>query len=115
MEELLRLWVSTPSLPGDQRVRLSSSDATSRTTQPTALPTAGRGQLLRAEDPALWAGAFIMLAPSTACSSLRQYAFRRAGCREIRLSGSTRGEWAAPQGVTLSPTLPRSDDFSPAW
>src|SRR2546426_12834751 len=47
-----------------------------------------------------------MLAPSTACASLRQYVFRRAGCREIRLSGSTRGEWAAPQGVTLSPTLP---------
>jgi hypothetical protein len=26
--------------------------------------------------------------------------------REIRTSGSTRGEWAAPQGVALSPTLP---------
>ena len=25
--------------------------------------------------------------------------FRRAGCREIRLSGSMRGEWVAPQGV----------------
>jgi hypothetical protein len=25
--------------------------------------------------------------------------------REIRTSGSTRGEWAAPQGVALSPTL----------
>ena len=41
-----------------------------------------------------------------ACASLRQYVFRRAGCREIRLSGSTRGEWVAPQGVALSPTLP---------
>src|SRR5260370_38100610 len=25
--------------------------------------------------------------------------FRRAGCREIRLSGSMRGEWVAPHGV----------------
>ena len=32
--------------------------------------------------------------------------FRRAGCREICLSGSTRGEWDA-RCVALSPTLPR--------
>jgi GxxExxY protein len=28
--------------------------------------------------------------------------------REIRMSGSTRGEGAAPQGVAFSPTLPRN-------
>jgi hypothetical protein len=39
------------------------------------------------------------------CACLRRYVFRSAGCREIRLSGSTRGEWVAPQGVALSPTL----------
>ena len=39
--------------------------------------------------------------PSTACASLRQYVFRRAGCREIRLSGSMRGEWVAPQECRL--------------
>ena len=42
---------------------------------------------------------------ATACAYLRRDVFRRAGCREIRLSGSTRGEWVAPQGVALSPTL----------
>ena len=41
----------------------------------------------------------------TACACLRRYVFRRAGCREIRLSGSTRGEWVAPPSVALSPTL----------
>jgi len=33
-------------------------------------------------------------------------AFRRAGCREIRMSGSTRGEWAGISVLALSPTLP---------
>src|ERR1019366_4676792 len=44
LEELLRLWVSTPSLPRHQLVRSWSSHAASETTQPTALPTAGRGR-----------------------------------------------------------------------
>jgi hypothetical protein len=67
---------------------------------------AGRGQLLRT-DPATWVGEFVDADNrATACACLRQYVFRRAGCREIRLSGSTRGEWDAPQGVALSPTLP---------
>ena len=39
---------------------------------------------------------------SRACECLWVRVFRRAGCREIRLSGSTRGEWVAPQG---SPSL----------
>src|SRR5258708_753805 len=37
---------------------------------------------------------------------LRQYGLRRAVCRALRVSGSTRGEWVEPQGVALSPTLP---------
>ena len=32
---------------------------------------------------------------TTACAYLRRDVFRRAGCREIRLSGSARGEWVA--------------------
>ena len=31
--------------------------------------------------------------------------FRRAGCRETRMSGSTRGEWAGISVLALSPTL----------
>jgi len=46
LEELLRLWVSTPSLPRDQLVRPLPSHAAYETAQPTALPTAGRGQFL---------------------------------------------------------------------
>ena len=72
----------------------------------TALPTAGRSQLLRA-DPAFWAGAFIRLATVNCLCKPAAIRFRRAGCREIRLSGSMRGEWVAPQGVAFSPTLPR--------
>ena len=52
-----------------------------------------RSQLLRA-DPAIGAGASV----AGAINCLRKPAakvFRRAGCREIRLSGSTRGEWGA--------------------
>ena len=40
-----------------------------------------------------------MQLPAHACDEL---VFRRAGCREIRLSGSTRGEWVAP---SVSPSL----------
>ncbi len=40
--------------------------------------------------------------PSTACACLRRFVFRRAGCREIRLSGSTRGEGVA---LIVSPSL----------
>src|SRR5665811_270573 len=46
LEELLRLWVSTPSLPRDQHVCSIPSHAAPETAQPTALPPAGRGQLL---------------------------------------------------------------------
>src|SRR4029077_19534541 len=94
-----------PSLPRHQHVRRETSHAF-ETTQPTALPTAGRGQFLRA-DPAIRAGEVVEAGSrATACACLRQYVFRRAGCREIRLSGSTRGEWVALQRVALSPTLP---------
>src|SRR4029077_17276405 len=101
---LLRLWISTSGLQRDQHVHSIPSHAALETAQPTALPSAGRSQLLRA-DPASWAGALIRLAaaqlPVQACGE----SFRRAGCREIRLSGSMRGEWVASQGVALSPTL----------
>jgi RNA-directed DNA polymerase len=46
LEELLRLWVSTPSLPRDQLVRSLPSHAASETAQSTALSSAGRGQFL---------------------------------------------------------------------
>src|ERR1035437_8605617 len=39
---------------------------------------------------------------ATACACLRRDVFRRAGCREIRLSGSTRGEWVARKCRPLS-------------
>src|ERR1019366_9518823 len=95
LEELLRLWVSTPSLPRHQPVRSWSSHAASETTQPTGLSTAGRSQLLLA-NPAIWAGGLVKAGSrATACVCLRRDVFRRAGCREIRLSGSTRGEWVA--------------------
>src|ERR1039457_1290681 len=117
MEELLRLWVSTPSLPRDQHVRSIPSHAAPETAQPTALPTAGGGQLLRT-DPATWVEELVDAGDrATACACPRREAFRRAGCREIRLSGSTRGEWVAPQGVALSPTLPslREKFWAPAF
>src|SRR5205085_3362529 len=85
--------------PRDQHVRSIPSHAAPETAQPTALPTAGRGQLLRA-DPAFWTGEPVAAdSRATACACLRRHVFRRAGCREIRLSGSTRGEWVAPRGV----------------
>src|ERR1039457_5791584 len=57
--------------------------------------------------PATWVVEFVDADNrATTCACLRQYVFRRAVRREIRLSGSTRGEWDAPQGVALSPTLP---------
>jgi hypothetical protein len=58
--KLLQLWVPARRLRRDQHVRSGSSHAAFETTQPTALPSAGRGQLLRT-DPALWSGAFIRL------------------------------------------------------
>src|SRR5580704_4158602 len=58
MRELLQPWVSVASLFRDQHVRPLSSHAATETTQPTAFPTAGRSQLLRA-DPAFWAGASV--------------------------------------------------------
>jgi len=53
--------LSARGLRRDQHVRSCSSHAAPETTQPTALPTAERGQLLPA-NPALWAGASVVLA-----------------------------------------------------
>jgi PAS domain S-box-containing protein len=58
--------MSTASLSRDQCVRSRSSHAAFETSQPTALPSAGRSQLLRT-NPALWAGTSVGLA---ACNCL---------------------------------------------
>src|SRR5712692_5270924 len=52
MEELLRLWVPQRGIRRDQHVCSRPSHAASETAQPTALPSTGRGQLLRT-DPTL--------------------------------------------------------------
>jgi hypothetical protein len=51
---------------------------------------------------------------ATACACLRRDVFRRAGCREIRLSGSTRGEWVARKCRPLSYSTGHLFFFSPS-
>src|SRR5207248_670584 len=105
-------WVSTPSLPRDQRVRSRSCHAASETTQPTALSSAGRGQFLSA-NPAFWAGAAIEAGSrATACACLRRYVFR-----ESRMSGNLlvrfdEGRVGPPEKV--SPSLLLYRDHLPA-
>src|SRR5262245_6317218 len=102
LEELLRLRLSHRGLRRDQLVRSRPSRAASETAQPAALPSAGRSQLLRA-DQALWPGPSLRTGDrATACASLRRQVFRRAGCREICSSGSTRGEWVGRKSRPLS-------------
>src|ERR1039457_3418996 len=71
MGELLLDWVSACGLTGDQHVRARPSRAAPETAQPAALPTAGRGDLLRAASET---GAALLVSQyrATACASLRQ-------------------------------------------
>ena len=103
--------VSTASLSRDQCVRSRSSHAAFETTQPTALPSAGRSQLLRT-NPALWAGASVGLA---ACNCLCIPAPIRF--QESRMPGNPlvrfdEGRVGRITSVALSPTLPSCRYFA---
>ncbi len=85
----------------------ASSHASSETAQPTALPSAGRASATTSISSDLDWCACEAGSRATACACLRTIRFQESRMREIRLSGSTRGEWAAPfPDVALSPTLP---------
>src|SRR5947209_18052541 len=100
MGELLLDRVPSGGLPGDQHLCARPSRAAPET-QPAALPTAGMDDLLWTAS-AYGVDLLVSQIPRSCLCMPEARVFRRAGCREIRMSGSTRGEGAASR---FSPAL----------